>query len=88
MENLTSFNFSSAINSVNKPHALIKDKDSLSKISITEISGMVDRINFFIRHFDILTRKNTLYKSEVKITFLKKLRTVLLSEIDNRKVSI
>lgn len=82
----TSFNFSADIKSGNKPDVLIKD--SLSKVSVDEISGMVDRINFFIKHFDILTRKNTLYKSENKITFLKRLKTVLLSEMDSRKVSI
>jgi hypothetical protein len=86
MENFTNFNFVTDVYSENQPNMHIQN--SLSKISTCEIRNFVDRLNFYIKHFDVLTRKNTIYASESKITFLKKLKNVLITEMDCRKFSI
>lgn len=81
----TSFDFEKSYKNMPMDNIL---NENLSRISTDEIKSFVSRLNFYIQHFDILTRKSQTYKGENKVNFLKKLKFVLMDEMESRKAII
>jgi hypothetical protein len=83
MEWKSGFNISSPIES-SRLHNLINQ--TLSTVSTGEIQMFLQRLDFYIEHFKIVAKKTNDISSDIKVNFLRRLRTVLTREIETRNM--
>lgn len=65
-----------------KDHAEVSE--NLSKISTQEIECLKNKINFYLKHFSLVQKKDS-EPAQLRINFLTKLYSVLENEILNRR---
>lgn len=62
--------------------------EHLNKISFEEIKEVKNRINFYLTHLKIISKKNYSESTENQLSFLKKLNGLLDNEIHRRKTKV
>jgi|GEM_PF-3023366 len=62
--------------------------EHLDKISFEEIREVKNRINFYLNHLKIISKKNYSESTENQLSFLKSLNSLLDTEINRRKKKV
>jgi hypothetical protein len=62
--------------------------EHLDKISFEEIREVKNRINFYLNHLKIISKKNYSESTENQLSFLKSLNSLLETEINRRRTKV
>lgn len=62
--------------------------EHIDKISFEEIREVKNRINFYLIHLKIILKKNYSESTENQLSFLKRLNSLLDTEINRRKMRV